>query len=373
MDMNEIMSFEKLYESMWKCKKGVGWKDSVMAFCLRGIERTLQLEDELKSNTYQPKAPVAFRITNPKPRDIISISFRDRVYQRSLNDNAIYPIMTHSFIYDNWACQKGKGTLKCKERLKEFLRRYYRHFGAEGYVLQCDIHGYYPNMLHDKAESAFREKLPHDIAEAAVRILRDQYSGDIGYNPGSQMIQIAGISLLDKLDHFIKEQLHVRYYLRYMDDFILIHSDKEYLEHCKAVIRNEIGKLGFTFNEKKTRVFPLSDGVMFLGFRFFLSGTGKVTALIDPRKVKAERKKLRRLVAKCKRGDLPCECVEASYQCWRQHASYGDSHKLLKRMDEYYTSLWRDGNEFRNQDQNQRGTADRGNEPSHRGTEKDHC
>lgn len=358
MDLREITDFEHLYESMEKCRRGVSWKDSVMSYTLNGIERNIKLEQALKDGTYQPRKTKAFRITNPKPRDIISISFTDRVYQRSLNDNALYPIMTNGFIYDNWACQKGKGTGGCRDRLKEFLRAYYRKHGAEGYCLQCDIKGYYPNMSHEVTEEMFRAKLPEDIAGAAIDVLRHQYSGDVGYNPGSQMIQIAGISMLDRIDHYIKEQLHIRFYIRYMDDFILIHHDREYLESCREAIREKLAEIRFELHEQKTRIFKLSEGIMFLGFKFKLTETGKVVVLVDPKRVKAARKKYRRLVAKSKRSLIPKASVDESYRCWREHVSYGDCYKLLKRMDAYYAELWRceDGE---NQDSNQRGTPDR--------------
>lgn len=339
-NIDEITDFEHLYESMMKCRRGVGWKDSVMSFTLHGIERTLQLEQEIHDGTYKPRPTKAFKVTNPKPRDIISIPFRDRVYQRSLNDNALYPIMTNSFIYDNWACQKGKGTLKCKERLKEFLRKYYREHGPDGFVAQCDIHGYYKNMDHEETESMFQKKSPEDIADATTAVLRHQYSESEGYNPGSQMIQIAGISFLDPLDHYIKEELHIKYYLRYMDDFILIHEDEEYLRECVEKIRAKLAELKLELNEKKTKVFPLSDGILFLGFRFTLTKTGKVVVLIDPDKVKAARKKYLRLVRKSQKGLIPRKSVDESYRCWREHASYGNSYTLIRRMDAYYKALW---------------------------------
>ena len=354
-----ITDFEHLYESMNKCRRGVGWKDSVMSYTLNGIERNLRLEEKLKDGTYTPSPTKAFKITNPKPRDIISVSFRDRVYQRSLNDNVLYPTMTNSFIYDNWACQKGKGTLKCRERLKEFLLAYYRKYGHVGYTLQCDIRGYYPNMSHEIAEAMFRAKLPQDIADATVAVLRNQYDGEKGYNPGSQMIQIAGISMLDKLDHYIKERLHIRYYIRYMDDFILIHHDPQYLSECREAIRAKLRELRFQLHETKTRIYPLSHGILFLGFRFMLTDTGKVVVLIDPKRVKAARKKYVRLAAKCRKGLIPRESVDASWQCWRQHASYGNSWKLIRRLDAFYRDLWRDDDGFQNPHTNQRGAPDR--------------
>lgn len=316
------------------------WKDSTAGYVLNGIDRTINLEKQLHDGTYKAAKTVNFKITSPKPREIASITFRDRVYQRSLNDNAVYPIMTRSFIFDNYACQKGKGTDAARNRLKEFLRRYYRKHGNIGYVAQFDIHGYYPNMSHAVTEDLFRKKLPKEIADMVVTILRHQYTGDFGYNPGSQLIQIAGISILDGFDHYMKEQLHANLYLRYMDDFLVIGDNKENLEKCQRKAIKYLAKIGFTMNEKKTRIHPLSDGIEFLGFRFSLTNTGKVLMLIKPSNVKRERRKLRRLVAKSKRGNIPRDKVDESYSAWRNHASKGNSYRLLQRMDAYYNELW---------------------------------
>lgn len=341
-NLHDVISTEALFESMNKCRKGVLWKDSVASFVMSGVERCMHLHDQLEDGSYRARPTVNFTITSPKPREIASITFRDRVYQRSLNDNAVYPMMTKSFIYDNYACQKGKGTDAARDRLKEFLSSFYRRHGIKGYVSQFDIHGYYPNMNHKMAEATFGKKLPPDILGAVVTILRDQYDGDAGYNPGSQLVQIAGISVLDGFDHFVKEQLHVKYYIRYMDDFLMISDDLEYLKECQKKAIEYLGDLKFTMNEKKTVIYPISEGIEFLGFNYRMTDTGKVLMFVRPKNVKMERKKLRRLVARSKQGFLPHEKVDESYAAWRNHASKGNTFKLLQRMDAYYKSLWRD-------------------------------
>lgn len=340
-DEESVIGFDALEESMMKCKKGVLWKDSVAAYYHRGIERTERLYSDLHDGSYKAAPPKHFVITSPKRREIASVAFRDRVYQRSLNDNLIYPTMTKSFIYDNLACQTGKGTDPARERMKEFMRRYYRKHGTDGWIAQFDIHGYYPNMRHDVAENLFHESLPTWAYDRVVKILHEQYDGDIGYNPGSQLIQIAGISLLNDLDHFIKERLMVKLYIRYMDDLLMIHESKEFLAHCMESVKIELAKLGFETNPKKTRIFPLKDGVMFLGFRFRLTNTGKVLMTPDPSKVKAARKKYRRLVAKAKRGECTKESVDASWETWINHISKGTCKKLIWRLNTYYRELWK--------------------------------
>ena len=339
--VESVIGFEALYVSMLKCKKNVIWKDSVAHFHLNGIEQTLKLEKELKDGTYTARPPKEFTITYPKKREAVSISFRDRVYQRSMNDNVIYPLMSKQFIFDNLACQEGKGTDLARTRLKEFLQKFYRKHGANGYVLKCDIHGYYPNMRHDVAEACFAKRLPPEIYERTERVLREQYKGEVGYNPGSQLIQIAGISVLSPLDHFIKEKLRIKLYLRYMDDFIMIHEDKGYLELCREEIEKFLSKGGFELHPRKTRIQRVTDKLTFLGFDYLLTTTGKVVKLVSSEAVKRNRKKLFRMVQKVKRGEMTRAKVDECFKCQLDHIRKGNSFKLIQRYCAYYKSLWR--------------------------------
>jgi len=293
--MEHIIGFDALYESMNKCKKGVIWKDSVAHFVLNSVEEVLKLEAQLKSGDYHSRKGRVFTLQSPKRRQAMGIPFRDSVYQR-----------------------EGRG----------------------GYVLQCDISGYYPKMSHKTAEESLRTYLKPEVAEMAIEILREQYDGDVGYLPGSQLVQLLGISVLNPMDHYIKEKLQIKEYLRYMDDFLLFHKDKEYLEYCKDQIEKGLNSRGFVFNPKKTRIYPITEKIRFLGFYFTLTETGKVVMLIDPKNVKAERKKLRRMVNLAKKGKMTRQKVDECYKCWRNHASKGNSRNLLRRMDKYYRDLW---------------------------------
>ena len=334
------MSFSALYDSMCKCKKGVLWKDSTAYYYLHGIEQTLKLEKELEDGTYKPRQPMAFTVYTPKKRDIIAIPFRDRVYQRSLNDNVIYPTMTRGFIWQNFACQKGKGTDAARKMLKRYMHGYWINHGTDGGILQIDIHGYYQNMDHERTKGLLRSKLPEEISNKVNIILDGQHSGSVGFNPGSQLVQISGISFLDEIDHFIKEKLHVRRYIRYMDDLILIDCmDK--LTQYKNAIGAELEKIGMKFNEKKTQILTLVKGVTFLGYHFSLSKTGKVWMKLNPSNAKRERKKLKRFSKLVKSGDRTREHADQCYQSWCSHAEKGDNWKLLQRMDRYYRNLWR--------------------------------
>ena len=187
-------------------------------------------------------------------------------------------------------------------------------------------------MRHDVVKAMFRRYLD-DKTYSRVGACLDAYPGDVGYNPGSQMVQIAGLSALSPLDHFIKEQLKIRCYMRYMDDGILIHPDRDYLERGLPLMEAKVRELGFSFNTKKTRIYPLKEGIDVLGFTFRLTETGKIVVLIRRRNAAHARKKLYKLAKKVQRGEISTTDYLNSYQCWRAHANRGNSHKLLRRMD----------------------------------------
>lgn len=340
MEEEEIIGFEALWDSMMKCKRGVIWKDSVAGFVLNGVTEVAKLAEELENGTYRERPHKYFKIMYPKERDIMSISFRDRVYQRSLNDVAIYPRMSRGFIYDNAACQKGKGSDFARKRLKCHMQRYYRKHGAEGFILKIDVRKYYDSMNHEAVKAVFRKRLPENIARRAEAIL-DGFPGEKGFNPGSQIIQIAGISLLDGLDHYVEERLRVRHYMRYMDDMILIGESREQLRAWLEEIRKKLAEIGLETHREKTRITRVKDGVMWLGYLYRMTDSGKAVMTADPDRLKATRRKYYRLAQKCRRGEISREKVDESYQCWRECASKGDGWKMLRNMDRYYEGLWR--------------------------------
>ena len=339
MDDEKIIGFDALWDSMMKCKRGTIWKDSVANFILNSVQQVTRLSNELEGGTYKERPHKYFTIRYPKEREIMSIAFRDRVYQRSLNDVAIYPAMVGGFIYDNAACQKGRGTDFARGRMKCHLQKYFRKNGAEGYVLQMDIRKYYQTMRHDVAKEVFRKRLDDNVYERAAAVL-DGFPGEIGFNPGSQIIQIAGISVLNDIDHYIKERLRVKHYLRYMDDMIVIGRTKEELNKIREEAEKKLNKIGFYHDPTNTEIYTPRKGVMFLGFRFRLTDSGKVVMSLDPERIKASMRKYRRLVEKSKRGELSRKKVDESYQCFRNHASKGDGFKMIQRFDKFYYGLW---------------------------------
>ena len=339
MDKEQVIGIDALFNSMNNCAKGVKWKGTVAYYRHHWMDEIPRLSDQLHDGTYKERRAKFFTITEPKRRDIMSIHFRDRVYQRSLNDVAIYPQATKSFIANNFACQKGKGTQPARDMLKEYLHRYYRKHGTDGWVLKIDIKGYYPNMDHSFAEEMFKRYLDDETYQMAKAVLA-HLPGEVGYNPGSQIVQIVGITALDKIDHYIKERLRIKYYIRYMDDFVLIHHDKAYLEHCLEVIREMLKAQNMTISEKKTFIQPVTKPIKHLGFIYRLTETGKVVILADPKKIKHERKKVMRMMALYDKGKLAKRDIDAHWKAWKASVRYGNSHNLLYKLNRWYESLW---------------------------------
>ncbi len=343
MEKENIIGIDALYNSMNKCTKGVKWKGTVAYFRHHWPDEIQKLNDELVNGTYKERRAKFFTVTEPKLREIMSIHFRDRVFQRSLNDIAIYPQASKHFIQDNFACQKGKGTQAARNKLKEYLHKFEREYGLDGYILKIDIKGYYPNMSHQYAESMLRNYLDKETYEMAIQVLA-HLPGDIGYNPGSQIVQIVGITALDHLDHFIKEQLNIKYYIRYMDDFILIHHDKHYLQDCLKSIQAELNNIKMKTNDKKTYITKISNPILFLGFIYHVTNTGKIIILADLKKIKHERKKIQRMVALVNKGKMTKRAVDKHFKSYKASVRYGNSHNLIYRLNRWYESLWKGQN-----------------------------
>ena len=340
----KVCSFDSLYRAMHICKRGVLWKDSVAGFVKNGIVNCAKLEDELLSGKYKISPYNVFEIHEKKTRVIVSTRIRDRVFQRSLCDNYLTAQISKGFIYDNCACLPGRGTDFARRRLKRHLQRHFRKHGLSGYVLKIDIHDFFGSTLHSVAKAAVRKRLDDEWAIERVEEIIDSFSHlspDRGMGLGSQVTQLVQLAILDDIDHFIKERLHINGYVRYMDDFILIHEDKDYLRHCLAVITKMLEGLGLSISEKKTGIQPISQGIHFLGFSHRLTETGKVISTVLHKKIGKERRKLRKLVSLVKAGRIAREKADKCLESHLAHIKKGSCRDLVVVTKAYYKGLYK--------------------------------
>ena len=316
-EAKEGLLYDELFDSMLKRRLGVMWKPQVKTWIINGAENTYKLTESIIKGTYKSRRPQSLMIHYPKEREVKAITFRDRVWQGYLNDKYIYPIMTRSFIWGNMASQYGKGTDKARDLLRKYLWKHYTHYGAEGYVLQIDIHQYYTTIPRDKAFALFQKRLPPNLYRHVEEILNVQYSDS--FYAGSQLVQILGIAYLDGLDHFIKEKLRIRYYIRYQDDFLLIHHDRKVLESALCKIKEQLAELGLTLNCKKTFIREITSPILFLGFLYSLQKDGKIYMRVNPKRLKEIRRRLKK--------------YPPSFPSYMGFLSKGKSGQLIKRLE----------------------------------------
>lgn len=356
----EIISYDCLKEGLRKSCLGVMWKDSIARYRMNAVKNTCLLRRDLLNGTYKIQPYYVFHIHEPKDREIVATRIRDRQFQRSLCDNYLYEAVTRGFIHDNCACQIGKGVTFANKRLGVHLRRYYNQHGADGWVLQCDIAKYFPSTPHDTAKAAIRKRVSDDRVYQHIADIIDSFGGDKGIGLGSQASQLIELAILDDLDHYIKERLRIRHYIRYMDDFLLIHHDRAVLENALTGIRRQVESLGLTLN-RKTHIFPLRQGIRFLRWRFILTDTGKIVRRMDRRSIVKERRKIGKLGAKVGQGMLPERKLTESYQSWRAHAAQGNTKGIIHQMDRLYcTTLQTARKELRAHEQSYRAGAGNG-------------
>ena len=336
--VDDAVTFKELYKGLKKSCCNVRWKDSVTGYEANGLKNTYLLRQSLLDGTYKISGYQRFKVHEPKEREIVATRLKDRQFQRSLCDNVLYPQITRSFIRDNCACQRGKGVDDALDRLTVHLRRYYFKHGPNGWALKCDIRHYFAETPHDVAKAAIRKRLTDQRAAYYTDAIIDSFGGDKGIGLGSQVSQITELAVLDDLDHYIKERLRIKHYLRYMDDFILIHEDKSVLLAALAEIEKRLSALGMTLN-KKTQILPLKNGVLWLKWRFVLTDTGKVIRKICMKSVVRERRKLRKMAKLAVAGRIPIAAITESFITWKAHAQRGNCRKIVADMQKLYDKL----------------------------------
>ncbi len=328
MKLEEIFTFENLYNAYKKCRVAKQHKGEVIRFETNLSINLTKIIKELLSRKYKLGNYKKFYIYEPKERLIEALPFKDRVVVRCLCDICLKPKIEKKLIYDNCACRIGKGTTFAIRRLHKFLKQeYFKENNNNIYFLKCDIRKYFPNINHEILISLL-EKIDFSSDEMWVlkKIIKEQPdSARIGLPLGNQSSQWFALLYLDKVDHYIKEELQVKYYVRYMDDMILIHRNKEYLTVCKKEIRKICNNLLNLELNEKTQIGMVKNGIDFLGYRHILTNTGKVITKLRASSKRRMKKHLKTINKLYNKGVIDDEYV---YQ--RKNAFYNH----IKRTNE---------------------------------------
>lgn len=229
-----------------------------------------------------------FPIYEPKKREISALPFRDRVVHHALC-TVIEHLFEKKFIKDSYACRIGKGTHAAADRLVSFLRHAQRIW-ENVYCLKADISKFFPSMDHKVLKGIIRRTIRCQKTLRLINEIIDSTDGDKRLPIGNLTSQLFANVYLNELDHFVKEEMQVRFYIRYMDDFVLLYNDKKQLHAWKSEIEEYLtDKLHLQLN-LKTSVFPISQGVDFVGYR-----TWTTHRLLRKRSVIGMRRKLKKL------------------------------------------------------------------------------
>ncbi len=295
--LKEAFTFEKLLTAHKRCRRSKQHKTETISFEINLSATLVELSKRLLNMTYKPGKYKEFKIFEPKERTIEALSYKDRVVLMALCSNIIEPKVEKYLIFDNVACRKNKGTLFGIKRLEGFLHDYYRKFGHKGYFLKCDIKKYFQSIDHNMLIEKLKKTDLDNEDLLIIKTIIDSKNADsgVGLPIGNQTSQWFGLFYLNTIDRLIKEKLQIKYYVRYMDDMILIHHDKEYLKFCKKEIqRCAENELHLKLNSK-TQIGTLQNGIDFLGFHHTLCETGKVKRFLRGQAKLRTRRKVKHL------------------------------------------------------------------------------
>jgi len=320
----KVCNYENLYNAYLKARRGKNDVAEVLKFNYNLEDELLKLQQELKNQTYKTGEYRHFIIFEPKERKISALPFRDRIIHHAVC-NIIEPVFEKKFIYDSYACRKTKGTHAGADRIQKFIRKVSDNY----YVLKCDVSKYFPSVNHEILKQIIREK----IADKKLLHLLDNIidSAEKGIPIGNLTSQLFANIYLNKLDEYIKYELRIKYYIRYMDDFILLHESKQYLHEVKENIKVFFASMKLTLHPKKANIFPITLGIDFLGYRIF-----NAHRLVRKSTVKRFLKNTKTKLRKYDSGNMDFDKLMESFNSWEAYMSHANSHHLKKSLHQEY-------------------------------------
>lgn len=337
MDKDIITNYENLYRAYKKAKAGKKFNSSTARFEMMSLEGVHLLKQQLENKTYRMAQYNEFTIYEPKERVIKSCSFKDKVVQHCLCDELLHPRLEKEFIECNYAGQIGKGTLFGMDKLKEQMLAYTIENGVRGWILKCDITKFFYQIDHETLKDIVDYHFPDEYTVWLNHLFIDSTEG-LGLPLGNQVAQVYALLMLNGMDHMITDEIGIKYYGRYMDDFYLIHHSKKYLEYCLECIQELVSSLGLSLNGK-TQMCPFKNGVKFTGFHHYITSEGKYIRKLTGENKRKIRKRLRRWAKAVKLGKMSEKNFYERYGAWKNHAMHGNCYKLCQSMDMFVKEI----------------------------------
>ncbi|WP_094228864.1 RNA-directed DNA polymerase [Methanolobus psychrotolerans] len=317
----EITSFDNLHAAAKTAIKGKKDRARVSQFYFNMETELLCLQEELLNRTYAPRPLRRFQIREPKLREIAASDIRDRVVHHALC-RIIEPLLEKSYIYHSYACRTGKGTHRAIKQAQTYSRK-------NKYFLKCDIRKFFETIDQSILKAMFSTKFKDPDLLWLLHTIIDSPQSDIpgkGIPIGNLTSQHFANFYLNSLDHYVKDTLRVRYYLRYMDDFILFADEKEELHLLHSFINDFLRtELKLELKATATVIAPVSQGLSFLGCRIF------------PHLLRIKQENKRRALKKLKlrhneflEGLISEETYTRSIMSITEHLKIGNTYHLRK-------------------------------------------
>ena len=345
----KIYDFENLFGAYKDGIKQKRDRPDVMAYTEKLEENLINLQNEFIWLTYKVGRYRMFFVYEPKKRLIMALDFKDRVAQHAIY-RQLNPLLDKQFIFDSYACRKDKGTHKAVQRLQYWFRQTERQ-PEQYYYLKLDISKYFYRIDHEILMDILREKIADKdllfILEGIVNC-EDTHFGlplgaDIGEVPFDDLLAEVGLPIgnltsqmfanlyLDQLDQFCKHKLRLRYYIRYMDDVIILHHSKKHLERVKNEIADFLAKRLHLQLNNKTCIRPTYMGAEFVGFRVW-------STHVKLRKKTAKKmvKRLQYVFTAYRMGEMDKESMERTVASYRGILQHFNSHGMAQKLNDIY-------------------------------------
>lgn len=337
---DKLVSWENLVMAAHKAASGKRSRQSVQNFEFDAERQLLNLQRQLQQQSYRPGSFRTHWIYLPKKRMISVAPYRDRVIHHAVM-NILEPILDRHFHPDSYACRLKKGTHAAADRLQKMMRK-------NKYALQCDIQRFFPSIDHGNLKTIFRRLIKDNRVLWLMDLIVDSSNaqpGDIQWFTGddlfSPILRRKGLPIgnltsqwfanwcLNGLDHFITSHLKIGAYVRYCDDFVILHNDKKHLKDALNQVEVYLDSLRLKLHPNKLSIRPVRAGLTFVGFRIW-----PTRRKLKKENVRAFRRRLVWMKQAYSERLLEWEDIRPRLDSWIAHASHADSKYLLRRLSE---------------------------------------
>lgn len=323
------LTFENLLKAHYRARRHKMYKNEVIRFEMNLENNIWNLERSILNKTYHVGTYREFRIYEPKERIIKALPYIDRVVHQWYIEEFIKPYILPRFVSTSFACLENRGTHKAVDKVQEYMREFYRSQG-DFWILKCDIRKYFynidPQILMTILQKYIRDNYLLDFTRLLIYDGRKS-DESVGIPIGNYTSQFFANIYLNELDQFLKRTKHVKYYVRYMDDFVLLFKTKAECIEYKKIISDFIAEHLHLELNSKSRYYPYKMGVNFCGYRIYT--THRLLRTSSKKKIISNVKKWN---AEKLNGTLNYWHALQSINSWLGHASHCNSYNFRNKI-----------------------------------------